>query len=178
MRRDERLRRVALLCLHCLRNVAFYRAGWRRKRIRIKHQFWVGANSNFIDVAVLDWCKLFADHKSKHHWKRIVLDRAKFMGKLLSALDTTEDDFRKYLLSVKRYRDKFVAHLDDDREMFPPILRPMRKSVRYFYEYLLNDPLAAKYLTDAPESAKTFYSHFYEVTTEQYRAADELDGAT
>jgi hypothetical protein len=66
---EDRVRRTAILCEHCLRNIAFYRAGWyRQSKIRVSRQFWIGANGNFMDIAVLEWCKLFADAKGQHHW--------------------------------------------------------------------------------------------------------------
>ncbi len=66
MTRRERLRQVKILCCHFLRNLAFYKAGWRKGELIFKDQFWVNANGNFIDVCVLEWCKLFGDKRGQH----------------------------------------------------------------------------------------------------------------
>lgn len=158
---EERMRRVALLCCHCLRNVAFYRAGWNHGQIRVARQFWICANSNFIDSAVLEWCKLFAERDGKHHWRRVVADPDVFITGLCAALGMTQKQFRNYSASVQRYRNKFVAHLDDGRVMHVPRMRIVRKSAAYLYNHLRSDPAAERYLADARQSASEFYSVMY-----------------
>ena len=65
--RRDRLRRVALLCCAFARNVAFYRTGMADEAQPLLSQyhraasFWRQVNSNFFDMAVLEWCKLFGD---------------------------------------------------------------------------------------------------------------------
>ena len=68
MERNKRLRRVGILCCHFARNYAYYNAGWSSKGLKVKDQFWVSLNSNFIDISVIEWCKLFGDYKDKHHF--------------------------------------------------------------------------------------------------------------
>jgi hypothetical protein len=60
MSRKDRLRRVALLCAHFTRNLAYYRAAQDRIA-RTSPEFWRTVYSNFLDIAVLEWCKLFDD---------------------------------------------------------------------------------------------------------------------
>jgi hypothetical protein len=65
MSRKDRLRRVVLLCGHFARNLAYYRVGQTPEH---KHlfdpaktacaNFWRMANSDFLDLSVLEWCKL------------------------------------------------------------------------------------------------------------------------
>jgi hypothetical protein len=77
----ERRRRVILLCCSFARNLAFYRAresGKARALLSASHpqaSFWRQANGNFLDICVLEWCKLFGDKKGKHHWSRVGLRR-------------------------------------------------------------------------------------------------------
>lgn len=52
--------------------MAYYRAGWKDKKLILGGNFWTGINGNCLDIAVLEWCKLFADRKDPHHWKKIV----------------------------------------------------------------------------------------------------------
>lgn len=161
MKRSERLRRVALLCCHCLRNVALYRSAWRRRELIVRRQFWVNANGNAIDIAVLEWCKLFADRKGKHHWTRVVSDEAAFLAQLLRALGMSAKEFHDFARSVLRYRNKFVAHLDDERTMHIPATRVLRRSAAFLYDWLRADAIDSQYLQDAPSCAREHYSAFY-----------------
>jgi hypothetical protein len=71
--------RVAIVCCHFLRNLAFYRAGWqydtylRERSHRTPDQFRVNANSNSLDICVLEWCKLFGEKRTrgKNHWLHV-----------------------------------------------------------------------------------------------------------
>lgn len=161
MKHPERLRRVALLCCHCLRNVAMYRAGWRCGRLRVARQFWTNANGNALDIAVLEWCKLFADRKGKHHWKKLIADDGAFLSGLYATLGMSAEEFSKYVLSVLRYRNKFIAHLDDESVMHIPRTRVLRKSTAYLFNHLRGDAIDRQYLIDAPPTALAHYSFMY-----------------
>jgi hypothetical protein len=169
MNRSERLRRTTILCCHTLRNLAFYRAGWSHTRLRVLHPFWVNANGNFLDVAVLEWCKLFAERNGKHHWKRVIRDHPTFIEDLCDSLDLTAKGFHDYAAGVQRYRNKFVAHLDEERVMNIPTLRVARKSVAYLFDALRRDADAQQAIPDARQSSKEFYSLMYRHAYEQYR---------
>src|ERR1035437_6199957 len=114
MTRSQHLRRVAILCCHCLSNLAFYKANGKSK---LKGQFWLGANGNFLDIAVLEWCKLFADTRGKHFWRKAISADVSFQEGLLAELGLTETEFEDYVNQVRAYRDKFIAHLDSEEVM-------------------------------------------------------------
>ena len=164
----ERVRRVAILCCHTLRNVAFYRAGWHGGRILNAQQFWVNANGGFLDTAVLEWCKLFTDGEGRHHWKRVVVDQVTFRAGLCTAVRMHWRQFRNSAERVTRYRNKFVAHLDDERVMNIPRMRFVRQSAAYLYDHLLDNPATSGFLPDAHPSAAAFYSGMYRGAREQY----------
>ncbi len=166
--RSERLRRTAILCCHCLRNLAFYRAGWRDSDIRVSRQFWINANSNFLEIAVLEWCKLFAELKGKHHWKLVITDHASFVAGLCRHLRMSEAEFHNYAEGVLRFRDKFIAHLDEEKIMYIPKTRIARKSAAYLYEHLLQNPKAKVSLADAQQSASKFYAVMYRHAYDEY----------
>lgn len=50
MERVTKLRRVALLCCHFVRNYAYYKAS---EGGEISNEFWKTIHSNFLDIAVL-----------------------------------------------------------------------------------------------------------------------------
>jgi hypothetical protein len=134
---QDRVRRTVILCGHCLRNIAFYRAGWQNYKLRITRQFWISANGAFMDFALLEWCKLFADWKGKHHWTKTIVDQMSFSSGLYARLAMSEVQFVDYIETMKRPRDIFIAHLDEDNMMMLPRLRPARVSVAYLYDRLL-----------------------------------------
>ncbi len=170
---EDRVRRTVILCGHCLRNIAFYRAGWRMaSEIRVQRQFWVAANGNFMDSAILEWCKLFADPNGQHRWSKTVADKTVFAAALYRRLRLTESEFSAYIKTVKHPWDKFIAHLDAGPTMYLPRLRPARASAALLYDYLLNDPSTAHWFRfDERLSARDFYAHWYKRAVSEYRQA-------
>jgi hypothetical protein len=161
MTRRQRLRRVGILCCHFLRNLAFYKSGWRKGKLIFKDQFWVNANGNFIDICVLEWCKLFGEKRGQHYWRKVVTDQTAFFAELLRAVGQTEAEFDAYIEEMRTYRDKFVAHLDSAEVMNIPTLRTARKSVSFLYGYLLANEEEDNCFHDAPPEASRFYRLFY-----------------
>jgi hypothetical protein len=137
--RIERLRRVLTLCCYFIQNLAYYRAGWNERKVfpRYESQFWVTANGNFLDQCVLEWFKLFGDEKGKHYWGKIVSDPASFEENLLVALGINASGFDAHVDKIRRYRDKFVAHLDSDKVMNIPDLEVAKKAVLFYQRYIL-----------------------------------------
>jgi len=170
MNLHERTRRTALVCCHCLRNIAFYRAGWRQGEIRVLEQFWIGANGAFLDVAVLEWCKVFGEWGGKHHWHRVILDRGGFESELFQDLRMSKGQFEDYVKSIRTYRDKFVAHLDHEPVMHIPRMRVARRSAAFLFNFLQNDPRLRTFLVaDAPGSAKALYDLTYRLACAEYK---------
>lgn len=160
MTRSQLLRRVGILCCHFLRNLAFYKAGWKKGEFVTNDQFFVNANGNFLDICVLEWCKLFADKRGKHHWRKTITDQDAFFTELLRTLKLTEAEFESYIDAMRTYRDKFVAHLDLEETMYPPKLRTARKSVSFLYGYLLAHEEVDGCFQSAPQKASRFYEYF------------------
>lgn len=169
MNNEERIRRVAILCCHCLRNIAFYRAGWKEGSHRTTRQFWVNANGNSLDIAVLEWCKLFADRNGKHHWRRVITDHPSFGAGLYARLGMSKREFENYAKPILRYRNKFIAHLDEERVAHIPRMRMALRSTAYLYDHLRNDLISQKFLPDARHSASEFYAIMYRHAYQEYR---------
>lgn len=153
----QRISRVGRLCCTVTRNLAYRRTS--HDTIIKKGNFWVTADGNFLDICVLDFCKLFADNNGKHHWKKVVPDaeHENFITGLLSHLNFDQDEFDEYLDVMKTYRNKFVAHLDDKRVMNIPTLDFARDSTAYLYDYLKS--LHPEWFPeDAPESMTDYYN--------------------
>ena len=72
--------------------MAYYKAGYLYlQKSNVKSDFIITTWGNFIDVAVLEWCKLFGSYKDHHHWSNI--------------FENEIDEFRKLLLKqIDPYR--------------------------------------------------------------------------
>lgn len=126
MTRRERLRRVSLTCSSFVRNFAYYRAGQSDHGERLHSEnhihasFWRQINNNFLDLCVLEWCKLFGNRRGNYSCSKIIIDAQMFENEMLSRLGIDAVGFQRQIDTMRRYRDKFVAHLDDDKIMCPP----------------------------------------------------------
>src|SRR4029434_10474685 len=120
MKSRKKLRRAALLCCHFVRNLAYYRAGFHDGTFKGDNEFWATVNGDFLDICVLEWCKLFGDYSEKHHWKRVVQYAKQFTTGMFSALGISQDDLDQCWKSIRSYRNKFVAHLDNEDTMNIP----------------------------------------------------------
>ncbi|WP_321907829.1 hypothetical protein [Burkholderia cepacia] len=162
------VRRVCMLCCHCVRNIAYYRMGFVNEdgsgALKQHTQFGATVNSNMLDIAVLEWCKLFADRNAVHHWKRVIRDdteRHRFLGDMLQDAATSLNDWKRYLDTVRVYRDKFVAHLDDLDEMLTPSLGVALNCVLFLYAHIrANYPASALAMPrrlPLPEDLSAYY---------------------
>ncbi len=150
----QKLRRVMMLSLSCIKNVAYYRA-------RVGGQlpdFWQTCANNNIDMCVLDWYKLFADKKGKHFWKKVIKDQGDFVEKMLEELGINEIQFEEYAEQVKTYRDKYVAHADDKSTMHIPFLDLIKDSALFLCRYLYDHEQVGGCFYDAPPDFALFYS--------------------
>jgi hypothetical protein len=147
--RTQRLRRVLLLACHFARNLGYYRSGMSRRRSRITEEYWRTVTSNCLDVCVLEWCKLFADSHDPHHWKNVVSSPSQFEANLYKRVRVSAPRFEAYRIAARKYRDKFVAHLDSDLVMEIPTL-DLALSVACIYYSEVRD------VECGPQTARTF----------------------
>ena len=168
MDKRDRLRCSALLCCHCVRNIAYYRAGWRDGVLLQDTDFWRNVTGNFLDIAVLEWCKLFADQKAKHHWKRVVPEPDSFLASLLSHVGETEDSFDAYCTEMRTYRDKFLAHLDAERTIQIPRLNTALDTSVFLFGTVRSG--YSEMLSDAPENLESFYDNRLQYAESEYPA--------
>jgi hypothetical protein len=157
----QKIRRAGIICLHCLRNIALYQASYPDDLGIQDDQFLVSANGNFLDIAVLEWCKIFGSVKEKHNWGRIVIDNNLFENGLHENIDCTKEEFTIYQDVMLTYRDKFVGHLDEENTMDIPDLTKAIKSTLYLYQHLLEITDGLDVFADAPADAEAFYNRYF-----------------
>jgi hypothetical protein len=153
----KRLRWTAILCCHAIANMASYRGGLNGRNVARVAGFWRRTNGNFMDIAVLEWCKLFADRSGFHCWRNVVSDPDRFEAELLEHLGMTAADLQDYCTSVRTYRDKFVAHLDDDPKAKYPRLDVAIESTKVLYKYLLTHEDRGNYFEGLPRNLESAY---------------------
>ncbi|MEM6898279.1 MAG: hypothetical protein AAF583_00710 [Pseudomonadota bacterium] len=140
--RAERLRRVCIIASNFTRNIAYYRASRNGgNRVLPAENFWVNLEGNCIDIAILEWYKLFADNAGRHSWSRIVADADVFEADLLQSLGCDADQFEQIVRGVRNYRDRFIAHLDNDRTMHIPAFDPLINSTRFYFTHVVTNEM-------------------------------------
>jgi hypothetical protein len=100
-------------------------------------QYWATATNNFLDVAVLEWCKLFGERNGRHNWKKSVNQPSAFELSLLARLNWSARQCDEYVQGMRKYRDKFVAHLDELNLYAIPSMDPAISSAQHLYNWLL-----------------------------------------
>lgn len=166
-----RPRRAALLCYHFARNLACYRAGWNAKKfIFPESEIWATINSNFLDIAVLEWCKLFADNKAYHSWRKVVVDPESFLPQLISDFGAKHKDWDLYLIKMRTYRDKFLAHLDREKRMHPPPMDLAEFATRYLYDTMRAEQNASIF-NELPDDLKSYGTACKSIATNLYQSA-------
>jgi hypothetical protein len=153
----QKLRWAAILCNHAISNIACYRGGWNGKTLLRTEEFWKRANGNFLDIAVLEWCKLFAEPKGAHGWRKILSDPTAFEVALLAKLGISHSDLDDYCVEMRTYRDKFVAHLDDNGNANYPTLDLAIGSTKFLYSYLLSTEDKGGYFVGLPCNPEMTY---------------------
>jgi hypothetical protein len=175
---EERRRRAVTLCRSFLRNLAFHRAGMRRE-VQVKlfvpahpqGSFWREAHVNFVDICVLEWCKMFVDRRGEHHWSRVVDERDRFQAELYTALGVAPAEFANLITKVKHYRDKFVAHLDQERTMHLPDLEVPKKCIAFLHERLVRQTDVSEHRLGA--TAEQLEQGYAQAFAEATRVYDE-----
>ncbi|WP_458765930.1 hypothetical protein [Cupriavidus basilensis] len=178
------IRRILLLCCHCVRNIAYYRMGYADEQgtgeLKQSTQFGATVNGNMIDIAVLEWCKLFADKKAHHHWKCFVRDDAdqkRFLGALLGNVGLSKSNWMRYLDEMRVYRDKFVAHLDTKSVMNIPRMQVALESTLFLYQHVRSnvpqDFLDSPHCMHLPHDLNAYYSACCDEGREAFAAANK-----
>lgn len=135
-----RIRKCYRLCQSVLKNAAYYTGGASPSAgVRSKSQFAIAASNNFLDMAYLDWGKLFWDRKGLHRWDKILPASTSFMPRMLATLGLEEDQFAAFAKSVAHYRDKELAHADVYDEIDIPDLAVIIESTIFLYETLRHE---------------------------------------
>ncbi|PCJ11327.1 MAG: hypothetical protein COB04_19290 [Gammaproteobacteria bacterium] len=132
--------------------------------------FWRVANFNFFDQSILEWCKLFADKKSKHCWEKIVTDKAEFECGLFKTIEMNREELEVYSDELRKSRDKFIAHLDSELEDYRPLMDTAYKCVNYYYDYISKKENEENCLAEFPGSLNRLYDQCFKLAEKEYQS--------
>jgi hypothetical protein len=100
--------------------------------------FWRLIYSNFFDMAVLEWCKLFGANAEPSHWKKVFADKEDFIKYILGSVNMSSHDWKGYWTKLTDYRNQNISHFNPNfKPDFYPELEPALISVMAYYEYLI-----------------------------------------
>lgn len=124
--------------------------------------FWCLIHGNQLDVAVLEWCKLFGSDGEATHWKKIVPSAShdRFRDNLFAAVGITAKEWVAYWSEMKEYRDSLVAHhIELNKDSNYPVLDLALKSSFFYYDYLIKE-LRSLGETKYPDDLQTYCEAF------------------
>jgi len=104
--------------------------------------FWRLIHGNQLDIAILEWCKIFGTDGEPAHWKTIVApaNHVQFRDSLFGAVGVTADEWMAYWNEMKGYRDNLVAHhIELHKVANYPRLDLALKSSYFYYSYLIKE---------------------------------------
>lgn len=128
--------------------------------------FWRLLHGNLLDIAVLEWCKLFGSDDEEHqkaHWKNVVPDKDAFRTSLLKAMEIDGKAWDAYWKEMKTYRDQNVAHRDfsNPNVTHYPKLDLALESSYFYYQYLIAE-LRKQGVKSYPDDIREYCRKFAE----------------
>lgn len=100
--------------------------------------FWRLIYGGLLDLAVLEWTKIFGSNAEPSHWKGVVDDQVTFRKDLLAFVGISESEWEAYWKEMKGYRDEGVAHHSNCPSVTQyPVLDLALKSSYFYYSYLV-----------------------------------------
>ena len=142
--------------VYVVRNVAHHRS-LEPFKDDFHQNYWILAFNNFLDVAVLEWCKAFGSKGDATHWSNNVADPEVFRAGLLVRLEISEGEWRTYWENIKAYRDEVVAHHVSASKVthYPDFGYALHASF-YYYDILIKQ-LRAFHVFDYPNSLEDYF---------------------
>ncbi len=142
--------------VYVIRNVAYHRSLHEYKD-KFEQNYWILIFNNFLDIAVLEWCKVFGSNKDETHWSNHIKDKEEFRKQLLYRLNLSQEEWNKYWNSMKSYRDHVVAHHEHDPNITSyPDLNHALISCYFYYEIIIKELRLLKSY-DYPDNLEDYF---------------------
>lgn len=109
--------------------------------------FWRIMYGNLMDMAVIEWCKLFGSDHGEHqpvHWKNMVpeSEHETFRKALYAHMKVNKEQFGEVWTKMKGYRDNQAAHFNldwlapENKPTYPEFELPL-EAAYFYYAHLL-----------------------------------------
>jgi hypothetical protein len=121
---DDKITILKFLHVNTVRNYATHTAIHDNFEKLAKSNFWRITYNATLDIAVIDWCKLFGTYGETTHYRNCV-ERGitDFAAQVLSASNITATEYEALHKSIVDYRNRGAAHIDlDDWQVTIPQL--------------------------------------------------------
>ncbi len=76
---------------------------------------------------------------------------------MLKHIGETEEQFESYVKEIRHYRDKFLAHLDDDLVMQIPMLDSAKLAVEFYHTNAIGSAITDDDLAGLPMDLANYY---------------------
>lgn len=165
--------------VYVARNVAHHRS-LEPFKDDFNQNYWILVFNNFLDIAVLEWCKAFGSKAEATHWSKHVSDPDAFRAGLLQALRLSEEEWHTYWNGIKAYRDEVVAHHESASKVTHyPDFGVALQACFYYYKVLIKQLRMFK-VFDYPECLEDYFEkslaqarHFSDVAYQSTRSLTE-----
>lgn len=153
-----------------MKNIAYHKLLLEYKD-DLYQNYWIFSLNNFLDVAILEWCKIFGNNSQRTHWTNYVDEDDDFRRDMLKHINISSECWESYWNDVKNYRDTEVAHHESnpDRDRYPDLEIALRSSI-YLYQYLINELRVLK-ISDHPDDLSEHYQVILDENRELVAAA-------
>jgi hypothetical protein len=142
--------------VYVARNVAHHRS-LEPFKDDFNQNYWIIVFNNFLDIAVLEWCKAFGSKAEATHWSKHVADPDAFRTGLLQALGLSNKEWHAYWDSIKTYRDEVVAHHKSASKVTRyPDFDIALQACFYYYKVLIKQLRMFKVL-DYPDNLEDYF---------------------
>lgn len=166
--------------VYVARNVAHHRSLEPFKN-DFDQNYWILVFNNFLDIAVLEWCKAFGSRSEATHWSNHVTDQNAFRAGLLEKLEISECEWQAYWNSIKTYRDEVVAHHESASTVTHyPDFGYALQACFYYYDILIKQ-LRAFHISGYPDSLEDYFERslaqaraFSDVAYQATRSLNEI----
>jgi hypothetical protein len=142
-----------------VRNIAQYRS-LEPFKDEFEQNYWILILNNFLDIATLEWCKVFGSRSEATHWSSLVEDIEGFRNGMLEKLGVSQAEWDAYWENIKNYRDQVVAHHQrtSDVSHYPDFGHAL-VSCFYYYEILIKQ-LRAFRVYDYPDNLEEYFQKY------------------
>ena len=119
-------------------------------------------------MAILEWCKIFADRRAKHYWAKSFPEQE--LSQFLDEAGVDLANFQARISELKKYRDKFVAHLDNLSRMYVPTMDLPYACILHLYKLI--SFARPSVLNGLPDRLDSYYDQCYRNAARELYAAD------